>query len=208
MLCHEQADELGGDLDVLLDLVKLVPIDAGRRSAKAGADWVHEDQIGELQPGGFIVHQLLRRGQGRAAAGQSRALGPMPPMCSQTDESPGPPLKANRRGRRDSIADCSDCHDWNPKPAMCRPGLRFGTGIRNRFVVSFIRDEEDIGEGLTGIALDRQVSSGRPVMQRLAVHENRMLGHGRPGRGGTLRPAQAGRMCPARRTTTRAMPAM
>ena len=95
-----EPDELAHRLHVAIHAVELPRVVPRRGTAVAGGDRVDEDQVRDVQDRVFVVHQLIRRRR-RIAGGCSRTrLGPSVPRCSQTDDDPGPPLKAYVMGRR------------------------------------------------------------------------------------------------------------
>ena len=56
-----QADEIADRLDVLLEAVEVAGLLAGHGAAEAGADRVDEDQVGHVEKGEFVVHQMIGR---------------------------------------------------------------------------------------------------------------------------------------------------
>ena len=69
-----EPDEVRGGLNVRFDVVERLRLDAGRGAAVAGADRVHEHQVGEFQPGEFVVHELDGIGQRFSVVGRLHAL--------------------------------------------------------------------------------------------------------------------------------------
>ena len=81
--------------------MKLGSILAGCSAAETGGDRIDKDEIGVPERRLVVIDNLVRGVGAVPSVGRLTRLGPSAPMCSQTDEEPGPPLKENVSGRRD-----------------------------------------------------------------------------------------------------------
>ncbi|MBV9345599.1 MAG: hypothetical protein JOZ03_11495 [Gammaproteobacteria bacterium] len=65
---------------------------------ETGTHRVDEHQVAAVEQPVLVVDEAVRRGVGSGSPTTTR-FGPSAPMCSHSEEEPGPPLKAKVIGR-------------------------------------------------------------------------------------------------------------
>ena len=136
-----EPDELSHRLDVPLDAPELLPQLRLGGAAVARAHGVDEDDVGQIQPGMLVVHQLVGRRRHHAVLAHLHPLG-----------SHRPEMKPDGSGARAAV---EREHQGPP--------------LRTAGAIGRVGHEEDVGLGLPRLALERNQARGDRVLEHLAA---------------------------------------
>ena len=143
-----QPDELADAADVLLQAPELLAVGLGLRAAVPGSHRVDEDQVGEVEPGGLVVHERVG---GRRQAAVFQHL--HPPGAERAQVEPD-----RRRARA----------------AVERESERTVRG--SAVAVGGVGDVEDLALRFTGVRTDRQRAGRSGVTERSSPYHDLVPG--------------------------------